>query len=193
MKPFEAYCIHNAVHLHFISDYDCFKYRFKTRVTEKAFYKRNDRYFFAKAASNYNTLEKLVEFYGSQYADGDTKKHISSFFKEEGDARWSLFQKKMQSFSYNVSNQLSGLNVDHFDDMFINNGMYPLIIQEWMSGKIDSETIVALDQLINFIDGINTTDTLLWPEKKKFLKKYSPFVKTDLEKLKKVILKVFTI
>ena len=194
LKPFDAYRIHNAIHLHFISDYDCFKYQFKTRVTEKAFYKRNDRYFFAKAAHRYNTLEKITDFYASQYADGDMKKHISNFFTEEGDTRYQSFQKKLQSFSFHFTNQMSylGDKYDTFDKLLEVDGMYPPIISEWMEGSIDTETVVTVNKLTNFVDDINSTDTLLWPDKKRFLKKYGPFVKCDLDKVKKIIINQFT-
>ena len=50
--PFESYKLYNALKLHFETDsYDAVKYNFKTSVKPQSFFKRKDKYFFAKIAN----------------------------------------------------------------------------------------------------------------------------------------------
>ena len=59
--PFESYKLYNALKLHFESSYDAIKYNFKTSIKPQSFFKRKDKYFFAKLASTYGT--DLKDFY----------------------------------------------------------------------------------------------------------------------------------
>ena len=52
--PFESYKLYNALKLHFETDgYDAIKYHFKTSVKPTSFFKRKDKFFFAKLAKTY--------------------------------------------------------------------------------------------------------------------------------------------
>ena len=71
MDPFDSYKIYNALKLHFENDtYDAVKYNYKTTVNHNSFFKRKDKYFFAKLAKAYP--KDLKEFYVSQFIN-DTK------------------------------------------------------------------------------------------------------------------------
>ena len=59
--PFESYKLYNALKLHFESKYDAVKYNYKTSVTPNSFFKRKDKYFFAKLAKTHG--KHLKEFY----------------------------------------------------------------------------------------------------------------------------------
>ena len=65
MDPYESYKLYNALKLHFESDYDAVKYNFKTTVKPQSFFKRKDKYFFAKIAKTYE--KDLLEFYVSNF------------------------------------------------------------------------------------------------------------------------------
>ena len=52
--PFESYKLYNALKLHFETDgYDAIKYHFKTSIKPTSFFKRKDKFFFAKLAKTY--------------------------------------------------------------------------------------------------------------------------------------------
>ena len=70
--PFESYMLYNALKLHFESSYDAVKYNFKSNVTPSSFFKRKDKYFFAKLAKKYNG--ELKDFYISQFIN--TEKYV---------------------------------------------------------------------------------------------------------------------
>ena len=63
MDPFAAYKLYNALKLHFENDsYDAIKYNFKTTVNAQSFFKRRDKYFFAKLAKNEKDLMMYYVF-----------------------------------------------------------------------------------------------------------------------------------
>ena len=55
MEPFDAYKYYMAIKLHFESDsYDAPKYNFKTSISPQSFWKRRDKYHFAKLSRKFN-------------------------------------------------------------------------------------------------------------------------------------------
>ena len=72
MEPFDAYKYYMAIKLHFESDsYDAPKYNFKTSISPQSFWKRRDKYHFAKLSRKFNKPDELVEFYISQFVNGN--------------------------------------------------------------------------------------------------------------------------
>ena len=53
MTGYEAFTLHNAINLHFNGSYDCFKYNFKTNVTEKTYWKRPDKFALTKIGKRF--------------------------------------------------------------------------------------------------------------------------------------------
>ena len=59
MDPFDVYKLYNALKLHFDNEsYDAIKYNFKTTVNPQSFFKRRDKYFFAKLGKNQKDIQK---------------------------------------------------------------------------------------------------------------------------------------
>ena len=64
--PFASYAMYNALKLHFETDgYDAIKYNFKTSVKPTSFFKRKDKYFFAKLAKKHD--RDLKDYYISNF------------------------------------------------------------------------------------------------------------------------------
>ena len=63
-----------------------------------------------------------------------------------------------------------------------------------MADDINVETVVILNQLTGFMNKADKeiTETIVWPDVSRKIRKYSPFVSYDLEKAKKIVLRVFT-
>jgi hypothetical protein len=82
-----------------------------------------------------------------------------------------------------------------FDDLFKSeDGQHPLIVQLWMQEEITLETVVILNSLIGFIprESKKISDTLIWPDIKRKIEKYTPFVNFNSTKCKLIILNGFT-
>jgi hypothetical protein len=64
IDPFVSYKLYQALKLHFESDtYDALKYNYKTSASPQSFFKRKDKYFFAKVGRKVNSQQELIEYY----------------------------------------------------------------------------------------------------------------------------------
>jgi hypothetical protein len=82
-----------------------------------------------------------------------------------------------------------------FDDMFkAVNGQHPLIVKLWMQEEISLETVVILNSIFGFIDreSKNISDTIIWPDTRRLIDKYTPFVSFDTSKCKHMLVNKFT-
>tara|TARA_Y100000114_G_scaffold118425_1_gene112985 strand:+ start:631 stop:1215 length:585 start_codon:yes stop_codon:yes gene_type:complete len=191
--PFESYKLYNALKLHFETNYDAIKYNFKSNVTPQSFFKRKDKYFFAKLAKKYNG--ELKEFYVSQFIN--TEKYVGDMMDSEAEQNYMKYKKIKESihrvFSVDI-NRIGEENVP-FDNLFeAVDGQHPLVVKLWMQEEISLETVVILNSIFGFIDreSKNISDTIIWPDTRRLIEKYTPFVNFDVNKCKKLLTKEFT-
>ena len=190
--PFESYKLYNALKLHFETNYDAIKYNFKSNVTPQSFFKRKDKYFFAKLAKKYNG--ELKEFYVSQFIN--TEKYVGDMMDSEAEQNYMKYKKIKESihrvFSVDI-NRIGEENVP-FDNLFeAVDGQHPLIVKLWMQEEISLETVVILNSIFGFIDreSKNISDTIIWPDTRRLIEKYTPFVNFNVDKCKKLLTKKF--
>jgi len=86
------------------------------------------------------------------------------------------------------------LRIIRFCKAVSEDGQHPLVIQLWMQEEISLETVVILNSLIGFIprESKKISDTLIWPDIKRKIEKYSPFVNFNSTKCKLILLEGFT-
>ncbi|NDB80683.1 hypothetical protein EB155_12550 [archaeon] len=192
--PFESYKLYNALKLHFESDsYDALKYNFKTSVKPTSFFKRKDKYFFAKLAKTYE--RDLREFYIANFKND--VKYVGDMLNEGGERYYRDHKKIMESLSYqfeNDINKLSDMDISFDSLLEAEENNHPLIIRLWMQGDILLETVVILDAITGFIERENKkiTDTIIWPDIYRKIMKYKPFVKFNKDKSIDLLKKTFT-
>lgn len=192
-EPFDAYRFYQALKLHFEGKYDAIKYQFKTSANQKSFWKRKDKYFFAKIAKRFNDPSDLIDYYVAHFINDS--KWVGDMLKN--DEAYEQWLTKIESLGYKYEQDLYILQnqTESFDDWFkVENGQHPVIIQQFLAGEIMLETVVILDQMVGFINKVDkeVTDTIVWPDIKLKIEKYRPFLKIDLERFKKLTLKVIT-
>ena len=192
-EPFDSYKLYNALRLHFETDYDAVKYNYKSNVSPQSFFKRKDKYFFAKVAKNYGN--DLLGYYVSNFKVGVS--YVGDMVNEVGDDNYNKYKRIKESihrvFSVDI-NILTESELD-FDKCFTSyNGQLPLVIQLMMQEDISLETVVILDSLLGFIprESKKISDTIIWPDIKRRIEKYKPFVSFDNIKCKNLLLKGFT-
>ena len=190
--PFESYKLYNALKLHFETNYDAIKYNFKSNVTPQSFFKRKDKYFFAKLAKKYNG--ELKDFYVSQFIN--TEKYVGDMMDSEAEQNYMKYKKIKESihrvFSVDI-NRIGEENVP-FDNLFeAVDGQHPLVVKLWMQEEISLETVVILNSIFGFIDreSKNISDTIIWPDTRRLIEKYTPFVNFNVDKCKKLLTKKF--
>lgn len=192
MEPYDAFRFYQSMKLHFESDsYDAIKYNYKTSVKPQSFWKRRDKYFFAKVGKKFDDASELIKYYVSYFIQD--KNWIGDMLDD--DDTYRLYQKRMQSLGYIFEQDMNSLaELGNFDQVLDSSDGHPQIITSYMSGDINIESVVILNQLTGFMNRANKeiTETIVWPEVSRKIRKYSPFVSYDLEKAKKIVLKVFT-
>ena len=192
MDPFDSYKLYNALKLHFETNYDAVKYNFKSNVTPQSFFKRKDKYFFAKLAKKYNG--ELKDFYISQFIN--TEKYIGDMMDKDAEENYAKFKKIKESIHRVFSVDINILNEQEkqFDLLFKSeNGQVPLVVKLWMQEEISLETVVILNSIFGFInrESVNISDTILWPEYKRLIEKYNPFVYYNRDKCMKLLTNAF--
>jgi hypothetical protein len=192
IEPFDSYRFYQALKLHFEGKYDAIKYQFKTSAKPASFWKRKDKYFFAKIAKRFNDPSDLINYYVAHFINGS--KWVGDMLKDEDV--YEQWLKRIESLGYNYEQDLYKLQekCDTFDCLFnVEDGQHPVIIQEYLADEIMLETVIILDRLLNFSNRVDkqVTDTIVWPDIKTRIDKYSPFLNVDLERFKKLTLKVY--
>ena len=191
MDPFDVYKLYNALKLHFENDsYDAVKYNFKTTVNPNSFFKRRDKYFFAKIGKNQKDIQNFFVFNFIE-----DMKYVGDMMDIEGQNNYTKHKRIHESLSREFEKDINTLDTD-FDNLLVVNNINtpPEIIKRWMEEDITLETVVILDQLTNFVEkeGSKITETLFWPDTSRKIKKYGPFVNFKKDKCLNIIKKGFT-
>ena len=193
IDPFESYKLYNALKLHFETNYDAVKYNFKSNVSPQSFFKRKDKFFFAKLAKTYES--ELKEFYVANFKND--VKYVGDMLNEGGERYYREHKKVMESLTYRFQNDINKLNdMDvSFDSLLeAEDNSHPLIVKLWLQEEILLETIVILDSILGFVERENKkiTDTIIWPDIYRKIMKYKPFVKFDRDKCLNLLKTTFT-
>ena len=189
MTPFEAYQEYLALKQHFSSNsYDYIKYDGKVTVKQDTFEKRRDKYQFYKLSKKIDVTGYLVANFIHNH-----KLWVGDLNSPSCENNYRIWKSRQESLSYNFKNDLKKLDDDFNSNFKVINGQYPSIIRQYQFGEISLETIVILNKIINFLhhwDG-KISDTIVWPELKKRIEKYTPFISFDEKKFKEIVKKRF--
>lgn len=192
MEPYDAFRFYQSMKLHFESDsYDAIKYNYKTSVKPQSFWKRKDKYFFAKVGRKFNDTRELINYYAAHFIQDKT--WIGEMIEDEDI--YQAYQKRMQSLGYTFENDMCKLaNIANLDQVLDSSDGHPDIITSYLSGDINIESVVIMNQLTGFMKRADKeiTETIMWPDVSRKIRKYSPFVQYDLQKAKNIVLRVFT-
>ena len=191
MEPFEAFRYYQSLKLHFEQEsYDAPKYNFKTSVKPQSFWKRKDKYFFAKVGRMFDTPPELINYYAAHFV-ADNNWVGDMLGNEQVYRDW---QKRTESLGYNFQQDLDKVNVDSFDQLFEIGNQYPKVVESYLSGDIHIESVVILNKLTNFMSRADkkVSDPILWPDVSRKIRKYSLLMNVNVEKMKKIVFKVFT-
>lgn len=191
MDPFEVYKLYNALKLHFEQDsYDAIKYNFKSNVTPQSFFKRKDKYFFAKIGKNQKDIQNFFVFNFIE-----DMKYIGDMMDIEGQQNYTKHKKIHESLTREFEKDINNIDTS-FDDLLVVNNINtpPKIIELWMEEEVTLETVVILNSITDFVirEGNKITETLFWPDVSKKIIKYQPFVNIDRGKFVEITKKRFT-
>lgn len=190
MKAYQEYV---ALRLHFTQDrYDYFKYYGKTStIKETTFEARNDVFHFRKLERRYK--DNLTDFYIANMSQG--VKGIRDMVTIEAEKRYVDWKRHMESLTYRFKQDMCNVveSCSNVSQAWNTNGDHPDILRLYLGGKVSIESLILSDRVLKFHDTWNAriTDTIIWPDVSRLMRKYGPFVKADLDTVKKTMRQVF--
>jgi hypothetical protein len=182
-----VYMLYQSLRLHFISNsYDYFKYNGKTNTSKESFLTNKNKYSFYKLSRKYS-LEECRSFFVANFLVSDSK-WVGELLTEEAEEIYRTWQKRNQSLSYLFENQVSYLLDNYNPEELIKprQGTFPILLSELASGKICIETMIILNDIMNFVPmwKKKIDDDIIWPTWQKKIEKYAPFIVYDKPKFK---------
>lgn len=192
---YETFSLYHAIKLHFSTDsYDFFKYGGKSKISVDSFENRKDKYYFYKLSRRLQSKDDLVDFLVANFVQDDNC-WVGNLLDDQSEILYRQRQKVKQSLSYTFQNDCEKL----FDDVSNPNdvlqsedGDYPKLLTMTLQKEIELETLCILNGVLKFIPMWNKkiTDTIRWPDYKRKIEKYSPFLNYDATKFKILLKKI---
>lgn len=197
---FDVFRRYLAFKLHFTKErYDFFESNGMGRAKEETYQGRNDFYFFETVARKLSEQE-INELFLSIFVDAeDPNKVWIGDVKKRGKDCWMAWQKRQQSLTYIVSQDLDRL-VDHmaekgysFDDLYQTVGGYPPLLKLYIKRQLHLETLVILDMVLGYmVHWDRKLKDPLWESLSLKIKKLKPFLSIPVDKYKCLIKEKFT-
>ena len=189
MDGYSAFKLHHAINLHFNGTYDCFKYNFKTNITEKTYWKRPDKFQLTKIGKRFKSKDDIILYFAAHQVAGN--KYSGDMVRDEDT--YTKFLKRIDSISYLFKNELEEISDNGFDTLLEIEETYPKIIHHYLEGTVSLETVCIVNRLTGFIEKANSqiSETILWPDLYKKISKFQSFLKVDDSKMRKIILDIF--
>lgn len=192
VTPFDVYKTYLALKNHFTNEnYDYFKYAGKSRASVTSFNKRKDRYFFERCSRKMNDDEVINYFVSNFVLHDDPQRVWIGEIMQSGEGNYNEWKKRTQSLSYVFSEEIEKVfDGKDFDIMFdCKSGSHPQILKEYLKKNLSIETLVILDQILNFSKKYDRILTdMVWETVSNKIKKYKPFMlNIDVSKFKKIL------
>lgn len=188
MTGYEAFCLYNAIKLHFTQEsYDFFKYNGKSRVSVEAFEHRKDKYYFYKLSRRFDDPEEYKLFLVSNFIGGDSsKKWVGNLLDDTAKEEFTKRKKILQSLSYRFKEDCKILfdGNENPNEFLKTEGDYPKLLTKVLHKDINIETLIILNGILNFfpIWTKKIQDSIVWPNLKLMYLKYEPFIGYDRKK-----------
>ena len=178
MDAADVFLMYCAIKAHFSRDkYDYHKFGGKTKTKRDSFYKRKDRFFFARLARKYNTKEDIESYLVSNYVA--CKGGYVGKFDDEVYKDW---KRRTQSLSYTFINEIRPYT-ESFEELFEWDNTHPLLLREYLGKRVSMETMIILDELTHFQKNWDDND-VIWKDTKKLMNKYKKFLTINKNKCK---------
>ena len=187
MQAVDVYLMYCALKAHFQGDYDYHKFGGKTKTKRESYYKRKDRFFFAKTAVKYEDTE-VLNYFVSNFIH-DRSGYIANFT----DKNYETWMNKRAMF-YEIFSQEMQPFVKNFEPLFeCKDNQHPLLLKEYLGKRISLETMIVLDDLVEYSKKWKKElewDDFVWPDVKKLMNNYKGFLTINTDKYRMKLLKL---
>jgi T4 gene Gp59 loader of gp41 DNA helicase/T4 gene Gp59 loader of gp41 DNA helicase C-term len=192
MTPFETYKDYLSLKNHFNSHgYDYFKYKGKVSGSIDSFNKRKDKFFFEKVAKHRDAHNLML----ANFIQNPKCWIRELAYDESAEQIYLDWLKRGQSLTYVVSGDLKKLN-EKFDENFIvRDNQHPILLKLFCSNSISVETLCVLVDISRCFKHWDKelNGDVVWDNIKLLIKKYTPFIKYDREKIQKILIDIFSV
>jgi hypothetical protein len=183
-----AYMLFLALRTHFNNDkYDFFQMHGKLRATKESYNKRNDKWFFEKISKEHSD-EELRDFYVANLLED--KHYITELIDDNATQIHTNYLRRRQSLSYHCADDMVRTFDKGFQEPFrVHSDSYPFLVLLFLRRTICIETMVILDDFINYTNKFNKHygNDAIWPRISRKISKYRPFLKYDKVRMKNIL------
>ncbi|WIK99970.1 DNA helicase loader [Escherichia phage KK4] len=191
-----VYKLYLMIKQHMNGKYDVIKYNWCMRVSDAAYQKRRDKYFFQKLSEKYKLKELTLIFISNLVANqdawiGDISDADALVFYREYIGRLKQIKFKFEEDIRNIYYFSKKVEVSAFKEIFEYNPKVQssYIFKLLQSNIISFETFILLDSFLNIIDKHDEqTDNLVWNNYSIKLKAYRKILNIDSQKAKCVFI-----
>jgi hypothetical protein len=192
MTTLEAYQIYLAVRLHFTNKkYDITHTKGRVRVVPGQLENKPRMKYSLEKMSVRFPRKKFINFLVASFARGE-----NPLFSPNAETNYQQFVKYMEGMSYFYERDLRQLQTscDCTEVEALWSGEnHPVILKEYLGGRIHLETLIILDRLFKFSTILNErlSGDAVWEPLYEVMYKYLLFIKFDEDKVRMITRKVF--
>jgi len=182
---FDIYVYYLALKRHFTSNYDFFKYNGKVKANAMSFENRKDKFFFYKLSKKKEAKDIIL---ANMLANPNA--WAGELLDDKAESIYKEWVKRKQSLTYQFKSDIINLD-DQFNDNFVvKDGQHPRLLKLYMMNDISLETLVMICDITKCLGHWekNISDTIVFPDINKLVRKYRPFLDYDKQKMRKILL-----
>ncbi|AIX12236.1 DNA helicase loader [Citrobacter phage Moon] len=192
-----VYLLYLMLKQHFAGKYDVIKYNWCMRVSDKAYQKRRDRYFFEKLAEKHTLKELSLIFMSNLVANqdawiGDISDADALVFYREYIGKLKMIKSQFEDDVKNIYYFSKKVEVKTLNEIFeYNNKVNTSYIFKLLQSNIISfETFIILDSFLDIINKHDqATDNLVWSNYSTKLTAYRKILQVDSSEAKQLFIK----
>jgi hypothetical protein len=190
MSPFETYQTYLSLKNHFTNPkYDFFKYGAKTRASLTSFNRRKDKYFFERTSRKFSDKE-IVDFLVSNFVAADNTSNLwIGEIINSGERTYQEWMKRQQSLTYLFKEQSTELfSQAKLENVFDCSKGHPILLKTFLKSELAPEIMVIYDKIFSYISEFDKKllDPV-WETVSLKIRKYKPFLNTDIFQYKKLL------
>ena len=190
VTPYQVYVEYLAQKSHFSNvNYDYFKYNKKVRASVTSFNKRKDRYWFEKTSRKYSDKE-VVDFLVSNFVAVDAPGNLwIGTIINSGERTYADWMRRQQSLTYLFKEQSNEFFLENkLEDALNCSKGHPPVLKKFLSGQLSLETLTIYEKIFHFSkDFDKKLLDPVWETVSLKIKKYKPFLNTDVFQFKRIL------
>lgn len=191
-----VYTLYLAIKQHFNGRYDVVKYNWVMRVSDAAYQKRRDKYFFEKLSDKYTLKELTLIFMSNLVANqdawiGDISDADALVFYREYIGRLKRIKEQFKDDIKNIYYFSQKVEVKALSEIFEYNNKVQssYIFKLLQSNVISFETFILLDSFLDIINKHDDqTNDLVWSKYSTKLEAYRKILIIDKDEARKLFI-----